>query len=383
MALALPTEWERFRSQMPITRRYAYFDHASVSPLPAGTHQAIRRWNDEALESAVAVWSTWSGQVEATRSAAARLINAQPTEVTLINSTTHGITLVAEGYPWQPGDNVVLPAQEFPSNQYPWLNLASRGVEARRVPTHHEQLSLDDIAAHCDARTRLIAVSWVGYGTGWRNELAQLAELAHQRGALLFVDGIQGLGVLDLDVQQIPIDFLAADGHKWMLGPEGAGLLFVRREHLERLRPLGVGWSSVRHSGDFQRIALELKSSASRYEGGSLNMVGLIGFGASLELLLQHGGSQREERMLAVTDAVCEQLVEAGAQLVSNRDERHKSGIVAFDLPGCEPAQVKRHCLEQGVLLNARMGHVRVSPHLYTSQDDINRLLAGIRSLAS
>ncbi len=149
----------------------------------------------------------------------------------------------------------------------------------------------------CDERTRLVSVSWVGYASGWRCDLDAVAELAHRRGALLFVDAIQGLGVFPLDVQATPVDFLAADGHKWMLGPEGAGLFYLRREHLDRLRPIGVGWHSVVHAADYNRIELELKPSAARYEGGSQNMVGFIGLAESLELLLEfgHAGDRRAD----------------------------------------------------------------------------------------
>ncbi len=381
MSLSLPAPWDAFRRRMPITESYAYFDHASVSPLPEPTTSALRAWCDEASLQGVTVWDVWSRRVEATRRTAARLINATPDEIAFVPSTTYGITLVAEGFPWQPGDNVVLPAQEFPSNQYPWLNLQSRGVEARRVPTIDERLKIDEVRQACDSRTRLIAVSWVGYGTGWRNDLAALAEFAHERGILLFLDAIQGLGVLAMDVQTLPIDFLAADGHKWLLAPEGAGLFYVRREHLDRLRPIGVGWNSVRHSGDFQRIQLDLRTSACRYEGGSMNMAGLIALGASLNLLLEQPCTAREARMIEVTDSICEQLARHGATVASDRSRERASGIVSFAIGDRDPQFIKKHCLERQVLVNARMGRVRLSPHLYTSQDDIDRLLAALAEL--
>jgi selenocysteine lyase/cysteine desulfurase len=381
MTLSTASPWDAFRRRMPVVKRYAYFDHASIAPLPAPVLQAVCDWALECAQSGNLHWSQWSQRLEQLRAGVARLLGAQPDEIALTGSTTQGIGFVAEGFPWQAGDNVVVLAQEFPSNQYPWLHLASRGVEPRRVPTHEERLELDRLAEACDAHTRIIALSWVGYATGWRNDLDRLAEFAHQRGALLFVDAIQGLGVLPIDVARTPVDFLVAGGQKWLLGPEGTGLLYIRRRHLDALRPMNVGWNSVRHPGDFTRIDLEFKPGASRYEGGAMNMGGLLGLAASLELLAEHGCQQLAERIVAVTDAICEQLARAGARIVSARQAERKSGIIAFDWPGVDPLAAKRHCAARQVVLNARAGRIRLSPHVYTSQDDIDHLLDALRAL--
>ena len=179
-------------------------------------------------EHGTADWVRWRKTVETARKLAAELLNASREEIALIHSTTEGINLVAEGVPWRRGDNVVTLASEFPSNLYPWMNLKDRGVEVRLVPAKDERADLDRIAAACDEKTRIVSVSWVGYATGWRNDLGAILELAHRAGAKLFVDAIQGLGVFPLDVQETPVDFLAADGHKWLLGPENEDHLFFR-----------------------------------------------------------------------------------------------------------------------------------------------------------
>ncbi len=209
-----------FRDQMPVTRRWAYFDHAAVAPLPEPARATLERWGRDLAENGDVYWEQWRQAAEQARNAAAQMLGAAAEEVALVPSTSAGISLVAEGFPWQAGDNVVTPACEFPANVYPWQNLASRGVETRLVPCPDGRVHAADLAAACDHRTRLVAVSWVQYASGWRSDLAALAEMAHARGALLLVDAIQGLGVF-LSGCRGPVDRLsrASDGHKWLLGP--------------------------------------------------------------------------------------------------------------------------------------------------------------------
>jgi len=373
-------DWDEFRRQMPVARKWAYLDHAAVAPLPEPARAAVVDWADAAAAEGDTAWAAWNDQVEELRRVAARMIGAAPEEIALVRNTTEGINLVAEGYPWRRGDNVVTLADEFPSNLYPWMQLAGRGVQTRRVPTDDGRVDLDRVAAACDRRTRIVTISWVSYSSGWRNDVDRLAEIAHDRGALLFLDAIQGLGVFPLDVRQTEVDFLAADGHKWMLGPEGAGIFFARREHLERLRPIGVGWNSVVHARDFTRIELVLKETAERYEGGSQNMVGMIALGASLKLLGRFGQDAIAGRVLQVTDLACRRLGEIGAHIFSDRSEQHSSGIVVFGLPNVDPEAVRRRCLERGVVLSCRSGRLRISLHAYNDASDVERLVQALRS---
>ena len=271
------------------------------------------------------------------------------------------------------------PADEFPSNLFPWLNLASRGVTVRQVANPDGRLDSGALADACDTRTRIVAVSWVGYASGWRNDLAVLAEIAHRKGARLFVDAIQGLGVFPLDVAQTQVDFLAADGHKWLLGPEGAGIFFIRRELLDVLRPLGVGWHSVVQAGDFANHEFKLRPTAARYEGGSWNIPGIVGLGASLELLLHYGAEAIGRRIIEITDLICRRLEVQGGVIRSHREGEHRSGIVSFELPGQDPMEVRKRCLQQGVVLSCRAGRLRVSPHAYCDEADVERLVEAVR----
>jgi len=375
-----PVDWSEFRRQMPVSRRWAYLDHAAVAPLSGPACEAMLRWAREAADEGDAAWPGWSDQIRQTRRLAAELVGALESEIALVPNTTAGINLVAEGYPWQPGDNVVTLADEFPSNQYPWMNLAARGVETRRIPTEAGRVDLGRLAEAMDGRTRILSVSWVSYLTGWRNDLNELARLAHDRGVLLFVDAIQGLGVFELDAGATGIDFLAADGHKWMLGPEGAGIFYLRREHLDRLRPLGVGWGSVVHAHDFGRIELTLKHDASRYEGGSQNTPGMIALGASLRLLASYGTRALGRRIVEVADLARRRLEAAGASIASPLAEGHRSGILAFTLPDCPAEEAARRCRQRGVALSCRGGRLRISPHAYNNEEDVDRLLDALES---
>jgi selenocysteine lyase/cysteine desulfurase len=370
--------WDEFRAQMPVTAKWAYFDHAGVSPLPSPTADVLIEFARDNAANGVADWNRWRTTVETARQLGARLLRADEAEIALVHNTTEGINAVAEGFPWRPGDNVVTLSSEFPSNLYPWLNLADRGVETRQVVVQNERVDLAAIEKACDSRTRVLAISWVGYMTGWRNDLAQLSEIAQRARAFFFVDAIQALGMFPLDVRDVRIDALAADGHKWLLGPEGAGLFYLRREHFGLLRPTGVGWNSVRHSGDFTNTSLDLKADASRYEGGSHCLAAIAGFAQSLRMIVDVGPDKMSQRLLDVTDRLCERLARAGLATASCRVGERRSAIVAFDVPGRNPLELKKQCKARGVIVNARAGRMRASPHVYCNEADLDRLIEAV-----
>ncbi|MDX1945678.1 MAG: aminotransferase class V-fold PLP-dependent enzyme [Pirellulaceae bacterium] len=375
----------RFRPLMPIAARLVYFDHAAVAPLPAPTRDAMRQWLDQATNQGDVAWPAWARRVEEVRRTAAALIAAQPDEIALIPNTTTGIGLIAEGYPWREGDNIVTLANEFPSNQYPWMNLASRGVETRTIPAQGGRIDLDRLEATCDERTRIVSLSWVGFATGWRIDPREIGQLCRRKGCLFFLDAIQGLGVFPLDVHAAGVDFLAADGHKWLLGPEGAGILFVKREHLSLLRPLGCGWNSVVAGSDYSRIDLKFRPEAARYEGGSHNMIGIAGLGASLDLLASLGLSPHNspiaDQVLASTDYAAAQLMDLGATLLAPREAENRSGIVTFQLPGHDPHDIRRRLEAAGTIVRCRAGGVRISPHGYATRFEVDALIGELRQI--
>lgn len=363
---------------MPVAERYAYFDHAAVAPLTRGAQQQLGAWATDMAEHGDVHWLAWAAAAERARQRLAQLLGAQTEEIALLRNTTEGLSLVAEGFPWRAGDNVVVPSDEFPSNLYAWMNLASRGVEVRRVAAGPSGVELADIDAACNDRTRVVAASWVGYASGRRQPLDDLAEIAHRHGAWLCLDAIQGLGGFPIDVRQTPVDVLAADGHKWLLGPEGAGVLYLRREHLDTLRPVGLGWSSVPHSQDFSHIELSLKPSAARFEGGTLALGCFAALGESVQLLLDCGIEAIGRRLLEVTDQIVEGLERMGATVVSPREGDGSSGIVSCTLAQVPAAEARRRALSRQVVLSCRGGRIRISPHVYTNEQDIARLLSAL-----
>lgn len=367
-------DWTELRRECPVTARWAYFDHAAVAPLTERARRTLVEWAADLAESGLVHDSDRVRRIEEVRRLAAQLLNADPLDLAFIKNTSEGIGIVAEGLRWRAGDNVVTAEDEYPANLYPWMNLAEHGVELRRVPSRDGRLLLDDLLAAMDDRTRLVSLSFVEYASGFRNDLLSLGQMCRDKGVLFFVDAIQGLGVLPLDVRQTPVDFLAADGHKWLLGPEGAGLFWIRRELVEQLHAVGVGWNSVIDSRNFGNVAFRLKPHAGRWESGSLNVGGILALGSSLELLLAVGVESLAQRVLFLTDYLCERCRQVGLTVYSSRRPGEASGIVSLIVPG-DARVVVRRCRDAGIVVNQRAGRLRVSPHAYNSTEELDRLL--------
>ena len=373
-------DWDRLRRvEFPVTANWAYFDHAGVSPLPRRSGDRMRAWAEEQESNGVVHWPDWERKLDVIRANLARLLNAHADEIAFVNSTTQGIGIVAEGFPWREGDNVVTAAEEYPSNIYPWMNLADRGVTTRLVPSREGRVWIDDLAASIDDRTRLLTISHVEFASGFRNDLDALGNLCRERGIAFFVDAIQGLGPLIIDVERTPIDFLAADGHKWLLGPEGAGLLYVRRDWIDRLRPVGVGWHSVTTPFNASRVDFALKPNAQRWEGGSFNMPGLQTFGASVEILMEIGPVAVSARILERADAVRDLARSAGWSVPGADRPEDRAGIVVLERPDVDPDTFARLARDRGIVVASRRGRVRVSPHVYNDEADLGRLATALR----
>jgi len=377
----------KLRAEMPITNNFAYFDHAAVSPLPAVSAEKMVAWAKQVSMEGDTKWPDWARDIELTRTQAAGLIDAEESEIALIPNTTFGINVIANGIPWKKGDSVIVPENEFSSNLLPWKLLSNRGVEVRiaKMPPIEERSNVsmfDHILPFLDQTTKVVSVSWVGYVSGFRCDLAELCERLHARGIKLCVDAIQGLGAFPLSVKSVPIDFLAADGHKWMLGPEGAGILFIQKKHLDWLQPTMIGWNSVVGAHHFLPDASELKPNSQRFEGGACNMPGQISLGTSIELLRQCNPASEGYPLTTSIIDHCNYLVDElqriGAVCYRASDARCHSGIVPFKLPNHDGTLIRAQLLKSNVVLSVRQGFLRAAVHGYNSTDDIDRLINGV-----
>jgi len=371
---------EDYRALFPVLKRWVFFNHASTAPLNLKARERLDEWTEDATLNGNVNEGRWMGEIETRRALAAKLINARVEEIAFLKNTSEGLALVAEGFPWKQGDNVVICEGEYPANVYPWMNLADRGVEVRTVPLDGVRINPADIEARCDGRTRVLSISMVQFSTGFRSDLARLGEMCHRRGIDFCVDAIQGLGVLPVDVEEMQIDYLAADGHKWLTSPVGAALFFIRADKLDKIRPISVGWKSIINHAEYSTIDFRLKPSAARHEEGSPNVAGILSLGASLQLFDEIGIPAISGRLKSVTEEAIDQLRGLGAEIVSPRGETEWSGILSFIVEGKDPTIVVKTCKSEGVVMSSRAGRLRISPHFYNNADDIRRAVDVIRS---
>ncbi|HUC36028.1 MAG TPA: aminotransferase class V-fold PLP-dependent enzyme [Acidimicrobiales bacterium] len=371
------------RSDLAITKSWAYLDNAGVSPVPRPVAEAMCGWATGPGARGSLDFDRQSGRIEEVRALGARLMGVAPEEVAFVKNTTEGLGFVANGIEWSEGDRVVVPDGEFPSTIYPWLALEDRGVVVDRVEPAPPSGSLR-LEAFADAISRgappkVVATSWVQYSKGWRSDLAALSALAHDVGALLCVDVIQGLGVVPSELGSWGCDFATADAHKWLLGPTGIGMLYVSRRCLDRLRPLEPGWASVAHREQWENLDLVFDDSARRFEGGSANACGVYGLGAALEMLAGAGAQEIWRHVSSLCDHATASLEGAGYEVLSDRSEEGRSGIVTFSVgAGRDAVAAVGSLKERSIACSARGGGIRISPHGYNDLEDIDRLVSAI-----
>jgi selenocysteine lyase/cysteine desulfurase len=366
--------------EFPIRERYAFFNHAGVAPIPVSTQAAISEFARDAAEEGPVNYSAWLHAMSMAREAAGTLINADPDDICFIKNTNHGLIIAANSVNWKPGDNVVGFAHEFPANVLPWKNLSHFGVEFRAVQEKEDHsYDFDQIVASIDSRTRLLAVSWVEYSTGIRNDIDKLSELCREKGILFCVDAIQGLGVLPFDVQKTPVDFAMADGHKWLLAPEGCGILYVNPRIINDLNTSMTGWCGVKNPQDYDNSSQPYKPNARRFEEGSHNLLAINALGTSIRLLLSTGKEEVERRVRALTTHLIEGAKSRGYTVVTPEDWNRRAGIVSLSKPGIDVAVVARMLQDENkIIVAGRRGFIRVSPHFYNDTEEIDRLVRAL-----
>ena len=294
--------YQQYGSEFPVTQHLIYLNHAAVAPPCRRAAEAMKALADDACAFGTLHYGDWLGTYEGLRQAAARLINAAPEEIAIVKNTSEGISTIAIGFDWRPGDRVIAFREEFPSNYYPWLRLEKRGVRLTWLSIYDP---LEKIAAAIPG-ARLLATSYVNYLSGYRADLKSIGALCRQHGCFFFVDAIQGIGAFPIDVEACQIDALSADGHKWLLGPEGNGILYVRKKWLDAIEPVEFGWTNPASYTDYSSRDMTLRPDAGRYECGTLNTIGCYGLRAALDFLLEIG----VERIAAAVTQVADQLAD-------------------------------------------------------------------------
>jgi selenocysteine lyase/cysteine desulfurase len=377
-----------FDLEFPARRSSIQFNHAAVCPLPARAADAIRAYADNLSLRGALDWKDWIRKADEVRALAARLIGAGDAvggaaSISIVPNTTWGLNLVASGFPFRPGDSVVTTASEFPANLAPWVALAGKGVTVRRVPTRDGAFTAADVEAACDATTRLVSVSLVAFHTGFRTPAEELAALCRARGIVFGLDAIQAVGAQRVDVTGWGVDFLSADGHKWMLGPEGAGILFTSPALRARLQP-PPGWTNLeRATPTDYRVpeVLRYRADGARFEPGALPTPGLYALAASLGLLLEIGLPQVEARIAKTLAVLVEGLPGMGFSPVLFGGPP-RSGILAARPPAGKDARYyQKRAAEENVVISAREGFVRFSPHVGNDESEAERVLALLKKL--
>lgn len=361
----------RYRDQFPVTERLVYLNHAAVSPLSKRAAEAMKQLTDDVCLYGSLHYDHWLDAYEGVRVAAASLISAQRSEIALVKNTSEGIATVALGLDWKPGDKIVAFREEFPANYFPWKRLETKGVEIEWLSWRDDLQRIDEAAQGA----RLLAISFVQYLSGFRANLNAIGQICRDRGVFFFVDAIQGLGAFPINVQRAGIHALAADGHKWMLGPEGCGILYVRQDVQDTIEPVEFGWTNIAGFSDYACRDMTLRSDAGRYECGTLNTIGCFGLRAALELLLEIGIDDIAPAVQELGDRVAAGVRRKGYELMVERTPESGSGIVSFRKEGLDARVLYRDLKDKGFLAAPRQGWLRVSPHFYVSPEEIDALI--------
>ena len=364
--------WDQYAHHFPVRERLIYLNHAAVAPLCKPAADAMKHLADDCTQFGSRHYSEWLDTYEGLRVAAARLIGADRSEIALMKNTSEGIATIAIGLDWKPGDRMVAFREEFPANYYPWKRLEQKGVNVTWLSV---TASLDEIESAARG-AKLLAISFVQFLSGYRAPIQAIGEICHRNQCIYLVDAIQGLGAFPLDVRASHIDALASDGHKWLLGPEGCGILYVNQALQDRVEPVEFGWTNVAGYNDYASRDMALRPDAGRFECGTLNTIGCYGLRASIELLLEVGVGKIAPIVQNLGDRIAEGILSKDYELMGTRTPETGSGIVTFRKPGVSAVEIVKKLNAAGISAAPRAGWVRTSPHFYNPPSDIDRLLA-------
>jgi selenocysteine lyase/cysteine desulfurase len=374
---------DAIRSLFPVVAKYIYMNHAAVSPLSTRVRDAMNSLVDDVTINGTANYDEWYRTYERVREAAARLVHARAHEIAFMRNTSEALCTIANGIEWREGDNVVSCNVEFPSNMYPWMRLCDeRGVTMKLAEEKRGRVNVDELLSEIDNRTRVVTISWVQFGSGYRSDLAHIGEFCRERDIIFVVDAIQGLGGLKLDVEADYVDAFAADAHKYLIGPEGAALLYISDRVIDRIKPTVVGWTSVKDYEGFSHgstgYKLDYREGALRFEYGTLNTAGVYGLGAAIDLLLEVGPERIEQYVLGLSDYLAERLISKGYHVISSRRPGETSGIVACTHELHSPRDLYRLLRSKNIITAPRMNRLRISPHFYNTREEVDGLIESL-----
>lgn len=365
----------RWLPEFPVRQSCLYLNHAAVSPLPRRVADAMRERLGEMEAFGSGNFEKWLETELGTRTRAAELVGCRAEDITLVRSTSEGLSLIAQGLQLKKGDQVLLGEEDFAANVAPYLALRSRGVVVRRFPAPGGRIDPELVTAMLGPRVKVLALSWVAFHTGWVAPVAELAHAAHRHGAVVVLDAIQGLGVLPQIMDELGADAVVADGHKWLLAPEGLGVMATRPELRERLQPVLAGWLNVKRAPhDFFLQQLEFHGDGRRFEPGATPNILVAGLAAALDLLLEAGIENIHERIVAHNRMLTHGLLELSWQVGSPGSANPLAGIVAARHPFLPAHEVARRLHDRHIEASARQGWVRFSPHFYATAGELEAL---------
>ena len=369
---------EKRRAAFPICRNKIFMAHAAVTALPRVVADAVIRFIEESaanFENFAALLKS----IQEARASAANLIGCSPEEIALIGPTSLGLSLFANGIDWRPGDEVICYLDDYPANVYPWLNLRSRGATVRLLqPAETGALTPELVAGALTPRTRLVALASSNFVSGYRIDLNAIGKLLREKEILFSVDAIQTLGAFPTTVEYV--DFLSADAHKWMLGPLAIGIVYVRKECFDLCRPTLLGSWNVKAPGFIAQEEIEFQPTAQRYEPGAMNVMGIFGMKAAIDLLLEIGIARVAERILTITARLAGGLTGMEFTLLGPAGGPNASGIVTVSRPGTDMEALFERLTSANVICSSRQDrqgqhYIRFSPHFYNTEAEVDQVL--------
>ena len=366
------------REAFPICREKIFMAHAAVTALPRVVADAIIRYAEESAAN-FENFSELLKSIQETRAAAAKLIGSTQDEIALIGPTSLGLSLFANGIDWQPGDEILCYLEDYPANVYPWLNLRSRGVSIRLLrPAQLGAITPDLVSEALTTKTRLVALASCNFLSGYRIDLNAIGQILRQRGILFSVDAIQTLGAFPTTVEHV--DFLSADAHKWMLGPLAIGIVYVRKECFELCRPTLLGSWNVKAPGFIAQEEIEFQPTAQRYEPGVLNMLGIFGMKAAIDLLLEIGIDCVADRIRLIKARLADGLLRLGFNILGPVTGPNASGITTIWDSKRNMQVLSERLTSEQIICSARQDrqgrqYIRFSPHFYNTESEVERVL--------